>query len=467
MQNGIFGTGENMNKTVDSYIDSHKDEMVRSVQEIISFPSVEAAPAGEGAPFGTAVRDSLVSALKLSERLGLKTTNYDGYAGAIDYGEGKEMLGIICHVDVVPEGEGWTHPPYGGVIDNGKIYGRGTIDDKGPAICAIYGLAAVKAANIPLKRRVRIILGTNEETGWGGMHHYMKVAEIPTFSFTPDGEYPIVNSEKGIYHNTVRCNVKTNIRINGGTRPNVVCGKTRVFVPVEIAEIKKHTDEIAAKGFGTDFKEVPDGTEIVITGLDAHGSMPERGKNAMLAAFALLDKLPLTGEDKRVVSVLHDKYKFDVHGESIGLDSEDASGRLSLNPGVIKWDENGFEISFDVRHPISMDYKKVKAGIMESLKELNPECITESKQDGHYIAPDTELVSKLLKVYEARSGKHGEPLAIGGGTYARAFPNAVAFGCSQDGISGPEHMPDEFIGVDEVVFNAKMIADAIIALAAE
>ena len=235
---------------VEQFIDNNKDALVRSVQEIVRFPSVEAPAAGPGAPFGEAVRGALENALNLGKSFGFETTNLDGYAGCIDYGCGEEMLGVVAHVDVVPEGEGWIHPPYAAEIADGRIYGRGTMDDKGPAVCAIYALAAIKAAGIPMRRRVRIILGTNEETGWGCMDHYRKVAEIPTLTFSPDADYPVVNSEKGIYHATMRCNAKTNIRINGGTRANVVCGKVKAFVPVEITEVEKHVSGILAKGFG-------------------------------------------------------------------------------------------------------------------------------------------------------------------------------------------------------------------------
>ena len=168
---------------VEQFIDNNKDALVRSVQEIVRFPSVEAPAAGPGAPFGEAVRGALENALNLGKSFGFETTNLDGYAGCIDYGCGEEMLGVVAHVDVVPEGEGWIHPPYAAEIADGRIYGRGTMDDKGPAVCAIYALAAIKAAGIPMRRRVRIILGTNEETGWGCMDHYRKVAEIPTIYY--------------------------------------------------------------------------------------------------------------------------------------------------------------------------------------------------------------------------------------------------------------------------------------------
>ena len=454
-----------MNRTVEAFIDSKKDDIVRSVQESIRFPSVEAEPAGEGAPFGLAVKGALEHALGLGKSLGFRTENLDGYAGCIDYGEGEEMLGIVCHVDVVPEGEGWIHHPYAAEIADGKIYGRGTMDDKGPAICAIYALAAIKEAGLPMKRRVRIILGTNEETGWGCMNHYKKVAEIPTMSISPDAEYPLVNSEKGIYHSTFRCKAKTAFRLNGGTRANVVCGKVKLFVPVAENLIRDHLAVVLDKGMTVDMEPVPNGTELTINGLDAHGSMPELGKNAMLAAFALLAELPLAEADKRVAQLLHDRFRFDMHGETIGLDRTDSSGRLSLNPGVIAWNDEGFELSIDVRHPTSMDYKEVRDGIANALREFEPELIHEKQQDGHYVPADSELVSKLLKVYEARTGKYEAPLAIGGGTYARAFPNAVAFGCEKVGISGPVHMPNEFIGIDELMFDTHMLADAIMALA--
>lgn len=456
-----------MNKKVENLINGYQNDIVNSVQQSIRFKSVEEPAAGEGAPFGLGVKGALCHALELAESFGFDTVNYDGYVGCVDYGKGEEMLGIVCHVDVVPEGEGWTYPPYAAEIHDGRIYGRGAMDDKGPAICAIYALKAIKEAGLPMRRRVRIILGTNEETGWGCMNHYKKVAEIPTLTISPDAEYPLVNSEKGIYHPTFKCLVNTNIRVNGGTRANVVCGKASVFVPIPAFEVEQLLYVVENSGMTAEIEETENGTNVLIVGRDAHGSMPEQGKNAMQAAFALLAELPLVGEDKRVAEILHNTFKFDMHGESIGIDRTDSSGRLTLNPGVIKWDENGFELAIDVRHPTSMSYLEVRDAINEALIKLNPELIHEKQQDGHYIPEDSELVSKLLKVYEERTGKYEAPLAIGGGTYARAFPNAVAFGCEKAGVSGPIHMPDEYVGIDELMFDTNMLADAIIALACE
>ena len=153
-----------MNSLVDSIIERDRDKLIASLQESIRIPSTEGTPE-EGAPFGKQVKKALDHALDTAEKLGLRAENHEGYVGCVELGEGEEMLGVICHLDVVPEGTGWKHPPYGAVIDDGVMYGRGTLDDKGPAFAAIYALAAIKEAGIPLKRRIRVILGTNEETG--------------------------------------------------------------------------------------------------------------------------------------------------------------------------------------------------------------------------------------------------------------------------------------------------------------
>lgn len=451
-----------MNKTVDSIIERDREKLVESLRENIRIPSTEGTPE-PGAPFGKAVREALDHALKTGEALGLKTNDMEGYVGTIELGDAQEMLGIICHLDVVPEGTGWKHPPYGAVIDDGMIWGRGTLDDKGPAFAAIYALAAIKEAGIPLRRRVRIILGTNEETGWGCMNYYREHGEAPTLGFTPDGNYPVVCSEKGILHTSFEKRFESKIRIKAGTRPNVVAGRTEVFVPVSAGKVNEAIKKAGLTEFGYEVTPVENGTELVIKGVDAHASLPEDGRNSMQAAFAVLDSLGLPGEDGKMISVLHKALAMDKHGESMGLDITDPSGRLTLNPGVIDWNENGIvDFKIDVRHPTSLSKEEVKA---KQIAALNMTLVHEHAQDGLYVPEDSELVSKLMAVYEARTGEHLEALRIGGGTYARAFKNVVAFGPEIAGHPAQIHMPNEAISIDDLMFDAHVIADAILALA--
>lgn len=455
-----------MQNYTEQWIKAHENDIIAAISENVRIKSVEEPPAGEGAPFGSGVKAALENALETARKLGLKTSNLDGYAGCVDYGEGEQMLGIICHLDVVPEGDGWTHQPYGAEIEDGKLYGRGTMDDKGPAICAIYALAAVKEAGIKLRRRVRIILGTNEETGWGCMDHYRRVETIPDMSFSPDAEYPVVNSEKNIYQCEFSSAFKSGVTLMGGTRANVVCGKCELFVPVDAAIVERNLPR--DKCVSASVEAVEGGAKVVIEGLAAHASTPEQGINAMQAAFALLCSLPLEQGDANMARLLNSAFKYDRHGESIGLDIEDESGRLTLNPGVIEWDGDGIKkLALDVRHPISVDKQTVVERIGDALKEGGFKLNFEKTQKGLFVSEQSELVSKLLDVYEKRTGERPKPLAIGGGTYARAFPNAVAFGCERPGKPVPIHMPDEFIEIEDISFNTNMIADAIAALAGE
>lgn len=456
-----------MNKTVDAIIEKNRERLIESLQECIRIPSVEGKPE-EGAPFGRQVRRALNHALRTAGDLGFETTDMEGYAGCIDYGEGEEMLGILCHLDVVPEGEGWNFPPYAAVINNDIMYGRGTLDDKGPAYAAIYALLAVRDAGIKLRRRVRIILGTNEETGWGCMDYYKKHGEAPTLAFTPDGEYPVVNSEKGILHTTFEKRFPSLVRMKAGTRPNVVPGRTEVFVPADIYSVTGAVNRAKDENeylneFGFDMKQQEGGTLLTVTGLDAHASTPELGKNSIQAAFTVMDNLKLAGADGEMIARMHAALGLGMHGEDMDLDITDASGRLTLNPGVIDWNENGIvDFKIDVRHPITLSADEVKA---KQTAALGMELTHEHAQHGLYVPADSELVSKLLKVYGDRTGNYLPPLAIGGGTYARAFENAVAFGCEMPGKPAPVHMPNEFISIEDLMLNAKMIADAIIALA--
>ena len=451
-----------MNELVDSIIERDREKLIASLQESIRIPSTEGEPA-VGAPFGMNVSDALHHALSTAAGLGLKTVNMDGYVGCVEHGEGEEMLGVICHLDVVPEGTGWKHPPYGAVIEDGVMYGRGVLDDKGPAFAAIYALAAIKEAGIPLKRRIRVILGTNEETGWGCMNYYKEHGEAPTLGFTPDGEYPVVNSEKGILHTTFAKHFPSRLRIKAGTRPNVVPGRTEMFVPVSAERIRGALESCGLDDFTFEIEDAEGGANVTVIGLDAHASMPEDGKNSLQAAFVLLDRLGLDGEDGAVAARMHEALGMGLHGESMGLDVTDASGRLTLNPGVLDWDENGINaFMIDVRHPISLSADDVKAA---QEKALGMETAHVHQQDGLYVPPTSELVSKLLDVYAARSGKRLAPLAIGGGTYARAFKNVVAFGCEIPGHPSPVHMPNERISIEDLMFDAHMIADAMLALA--
>lgn len=458
-----------MNPKVDAWLDAHQGAIVEAVQNIIAIPSVKGEPA-PGAPFGTEVKAALDNALMLAEGMGFATKDLDGYAGYAEFGAGEELVGVLCHLDVVPAGVGWTHPPFGGEIHDGRIYGRGTVDDKGPAIAALYAMAAVKECGLPMKRRVRLILGCDEESGMQCLDHYCKCEEIPAMSFSPDAEYPLVNSEKHGFGTNYQLPYASSITVQAGERSNVVPGEATATVPLPLSRILPIMEAYMEKSeYGCSAEALDEASaKITMRGLSAHASLPDQGRNAFFALIDLLDKLPLPEADAKAVSDLVRAFNFECHGESFGLDKTDASGRLTLNVGVINWDETGIRrLSIDIRAPITMERGEIEAALDARLNPIGLTAARTSFSKGYCVPPESELVSKLLKVYSARTGEPATPLAIGGGTYARHLPNAVAFGCEIPGHEASIHMPNEYITIEDLMFNVHVLADAIIALGCE
>ena len=429
---------------------------IEDLKALVRIPSVSRGdPAEPGKPFGKTVYEALQKALEIARKLGLKAWDIDGYCGVVEYGEGEEVLGILAHLDVVPEGEGWSVPPYSATEKDGRIIGRGTLDDKSPALSAIYALAAVKDCGFRMKRRVRVILGCDEEIGSLGVEHYLKVEGQPTLAFTPDAEYPAVNSEMGIIHTTYEKHYPSSIRIDCGSAANVIPGVIRAELPFRAVPIH------APEGYTVAY----DDNRITVEGRGGHASMPEFAKNALQALLKILVAQPLCEADKETVRALHNLWAFDMHGESLGIDVTDESGRITYQPDVIRFDEIGVRFICDCRHPFSAKAEDLlktwdaaygKAGFARTETTIKP---------GHFIPADSELVSTLMNVYNELNGSDSKPLSMGGGTYARELTNAVAFGTVREGEESMCHMPDESISIEDIRFNTNCMAEAIKRLA--
>lgn len=455
---------------LDKKILSMQDEIVKSVQECVRIKSVEDEPK-TGMPFGKGIHNALEYCLKLSEFLGFKTVNVDNMIGYSEYGEGSEMIAVLGHLDVVPEGEGWTYPPYGAEIHNGRIYGRGTTDDKGPIIGALYALKAIKDLNIPLKRRVRIFFGLNEETGSKCVKHYVdKGEEMPVAGFTPDAEYPIINGEKGI----VTCKYRRKLNqsggfvlksIKGGIAANVVPDYAEAVVTVpgnKIKEVKK----ISGETDGIEITEKNDSLIIKSYGISAHGSTPEKGKNAVTHLVLFLGKLGFTGEAKEFIDFFNKYIGTELNGESLGIYSEDdISGKLVVNLGTILGDENEINIEINMRYPVTKTFEEFIGIFREKISLGKLEEVYLRHKKSLYVSPDTEFIKKLQKVYEEKFGEKAELISIGGGTYAKSMKNIVAFGPIFKGQPMVEHKPDEYIEIDSLIKNVQVMAAAIKELA--
>jgi len=461
----------------DKIVDSMKDDMIRATQELIRFKSLETTP-DPGAPFGKEMKDCLDKTLEICSSLGMRTQNFDGYAGHAEYGEGDEIIGILVHVDVVPEGTGWTHDPYGGEVFNDRIYGRGTIDDKGPAVAAIYGLKAVMESGEKFNRRVRVIVGCDEESGrWACMKHYFKHAEMPMCGFSPDADFPIINSEKGILifnlekefgKNEESCCEGLKIkRIHGGSKVNMVPD----YCECELEMKKDFTDRIQKTvdymkdKLNAKLELVIEGSKCIIKsyGISAHGSTPEKGINAISQLISCVCKLPLcVSEQTAYINFLDEHIGMEVDGKSFGVAmSDEVSGKLAFNLGTMELTEEKGSIGINIRYPVTKTRNDVYDIIKEKTAAAGITVMEGSEKDPLYVPADNSMIKALQKVYEDVTGQKAELISIGGGTYARAIKNAVAFGPLFPGKEETAHQKDEYIEIEDLVKSAKIYAEAI------
>lgn len=439
-------------------IDKHFDEQLDSLAKLISFPSVSQGKPEDGMPLGRDLHNALTYALDLAKELGFSARSLDGYCGVVDCGEGEEMLMIMAHLDVVPAGSGWTSDPFTLTRKDGRLIGRGIADDKGPAISALYALHAVREAGIPLKRRVRIFLGCDEERGWSCVNRYKQTEPEPTLAFTPDGQYPVINSEKNIGQATYTKSLTgSQVRISCGTAPNVIPGEATARLPFT-------PDPVASThGMLLSGKE----GELRAVGRNGHASTPQDAQNALLALLDALKEQPLNAEDLATASSLAALLGFDQHGEAFGLDIMDESGRLTLSPNILEWTEDSVSLTLDCRFPFSVTPEKLLSSLDEKFSQIGFSRTWQKISKGHYIDPNCELVTTLLDIYSKATGKRSEAIAIGGGTYARSFENAVAFGIEPVGEPAQAHMPDEHCTEESVRFDTRLMAEAIARLAGE
>lgn len=447
----------------------YKDELVVSMQEAIRIKSVEEAPL-EGMPFGEGPAKALEYFLDLGKKMGFEVENFDNYAGHIDFGNGEEMLGILGHVDVVPEGEGWDYPPYAAEIANGKLYGRGILDNKGPMLTCLYAMKAMKDAGIVPKKKIRMILGANEETGWQCMTHYFDKLKMPQpdLAFTPDSTFPVTHAEKGIspLFLTKKFEGMSNITIEGGTALNSVCEYTEIKLPLSYEE------EVVAKldAFNKD-KEYKlnvkkDDSHLILgsQGKSAHGSKPFLGYNAACALMMFLKDITIKEEGlKDIINLFDEKFKMDYHGESMGINFEDEpSGKLTINVGRIKLENGEFSLGVDCRHPVTVETSKVVETAKESVGSLGYELESKGGMGPLYVPKDDFLVETLMEIYKNETGDtDAKPVAIGGGTYARAVKNGVAFGALLHDQEDNMHQKNEYLEIEKLDIWLKIYIEAI------
>lgn len=453
----------------EKFIDNNLEHLIGDLQGCIAIPSVYAED-GSGYPYGLQNHLCLEYMLDLAKSKGLSVHNMNEHVGWCEYGQGDEMVLVLGHLDVVPAGDGWTVPPFGGIVKDGRVYGRGTIDDKGAVVSALYGLMAVKESGLPIRRRIRLLFGLNEEMGSGDMRYYLKNGgEIPVMGFTPDGCYPLINGEKGIVmeyftHKLQQTGLIRLAELRGGNADNIVpaYASARLLCDPLMAQ-----QIIGMAGEKISCTAADDGVFVEAEGVSAHGAVPEEGENAIGQLMIFLNKLPLEGDLAQAVEFLATKIGMECFGESLGIaDRDELSGPLTMNMGVIRGNSNEIEVTLNYRYPVTSCFDRCGPVIREAFEAagFSQSYLLHSKQI--YMPEDTQLVQILKNVYADYTGDtNAQPKSIGGGTYAKEMPNIVAFGPIFDGDEVREHQADEYIEIRRLADCAKLSANAMYEMA--
>ena len=454
-------------ETVNQIIDDGKTELIETLKRWINIPSIKTAPDGD-APFGAEVKRALLTALADAKAMGFDVRNFDNYAGDVRMGPlGQDPLAILVHLDVVPVGDGWTVNPFEGVVDSDRMIGRGTSDDKGPAAAALYAMLAIKHAGLALKREVRLILGCDEESGWEDIAYYKAHCDMPRSGFSPDASYPLINTEKGLLMMHLRAKPATDgltvIRFHVGERHNVVPGKATALIAGD-ADLCDRINRLA-KEMTLDVEAVPaeGGLLLTATGINGHAAYPEVARNAIGEMLLMLRALGVTG----ALKTLADTIGLEYNGVSLDVGCSDkTSGSLTCNLGVIRYDENGLYAELDFRFPLLTSGERIAKTVQKALGDEINTVVAGMKQP-HHVAPNSPLVVALLNAYHEETGRPRECVATGGGTYARSLEEGVAFGASFPEDEDVAHQANEYITLDSLVQNVRIISRAIVMLAGE
>ena len=456
--------------TIKNYVNENKTSMVNNLIDLINIPTLRGEPA-PGAPFGENINKGLEYLLDLAASFGLEVKNYDGYAGEINLGTGDYIIGILGHVDVVPVGDGWNTDPFHAKIIDNKIYGRGSMDDKAPIISCLHVLKYLKDNNlVPDGVTYRMIIGTNEEEDWLCVKHYVEVVDrLPDVSIVPDANFPAIFCEKGLldfnlyYQVQTTTNEKMKVHaLKGGIARNVVTEKAMCLI------------EVLTNDYDTLLNSLNDLDGVTATlkdhlwtintlGKSCHAMSPEKGKNAIAILMNALEKL---GQDFPLydfVKLYNRVIGFTYNGENFDCAFEDhVSGKLTFNVGEILLAENIISLISNVRYPASCDKDIVINAVKGKATKLNLDYELIDHMDAICMDMDSELITKLMSAYVKETGDtENKPFSIGGATYARTIPNAVAFGPLFPWEEELAHEDNEFQDIESFEKMTYIYADAL------
>lgn len=452
-------------------VQKHKEDLLSDLFELLKVRSILGTDISDETPVGSGPKEALELFLSFGKRDGYETKLVDNIAGHIEIGEGEDLFGILGHVDVVPVNESeWTTPPFEPSVRDGKIFARGVLDDKGPTLAGYYAVKLLDKLGVKWKKRVRVIIGSDEETGFRCVKAYFAKEEQPSIGFTPDAMFPLIYGEKA--HANFRYvfdkledkeeyDYKL-LSLNAGLVKNMVPSEVTAELSGNLSLLEEKFNEFLKVN---DLTGKIEGSTIIVYGKAAHGSTPHFGVNAATKLADFLNTINLDKNGKLYVEFINKNISDSPFGDKLGLKyNDDEMGDATYNYGIFKYNLEEAIIETDSRYP-------AKFNLLEKLSELkfdNVKLDVYSNKEAHYVPKDDEMVQTLLSAYRNHTGDTvNEPRVVGGGTYARCLKKGVAFGVLLPGREDTMHQANEYIYEEDLMLSVAIFAEAIYNLCCE
>ncbi len=458
--------------------EAQKENYLHDLMDLIKIKSVhDDALVSEEYPVSPGPTQALLAFLEMAEQDGFRVKNIDNVVGYAEIGEGEETLAILAHLDVMPAGNGWDTDPFDPVIKDGNIYGRGASDDKGPGLAAYYALKALKDQGVEFKQRIRFIVGTDEERDWYGMQRYFEVEPAPTYGFSPDAEFPVINGEKGMVSLAIngqgdQAGSLQLVSFKAGLRFNMVPREaTAVLTGVDVSELTQALTKFTATNPVTgEVKETGDTITVELIGKAAHGAEPELGINAGTYLAKFLQPLAFTGHARQFIDFVADKLHLDTRVHNFAADfTDEVMGDMTMNAGIIEFDQATVtNIDMNFRFPKGITVDEITAGIADDAAEYDLTATPGEFKNPHYVDPSDPIVEVLMDAYRHQTGDEtAQPMVVGGGTYGRLMERGVAFGALMPGTPNVMHQANEYQPVNQLIQAIAIYMEAIYTLAAK
>ncbi len=442
-----------------------REDCIRNLAELVRIPSVyDADTITEGAPYGKYSRQALDFMLDLGRKDGYEVADIDGHGGHIIIGDGEETLGILCHIDVVPVTEkDWTYPPFGAEIHDGKMYGRGVSDDKGPTLANYYAAKIAHKAGLLKSKKICLFFGCNEEKSCPDIQYYFSKVPYPDIAYAPDSAFPILYGEKEltVFYIRGEAEEKGLRKFIGGKIYNAVPEKAEAWMEGCLADYEvAYNAYLARIGLPGEIAEEGDTVRFTLYGVSAHALQPEKGRNAAvyLASF-------LAGySDNRFLQFIKTYFEDDYNGVKLGVACDGEMGNTSSNLGVANFEDGKVSMALNIRYSYEQKLEDVQPKVEKALHEFGFELDKLTFMQAIYLDPESDYAKTLIGAYQEMSGDYdSKPYANGSQTYCRFCPNSVAFGMEQPGITNNPHGNDEHLDLDwletSIAIYTKAIAD--------